>query len=94
MLVQIKLSKMLLIFCTALILSGCVVSTVVGVTSAVVGATTTVVGGAVDVVDAVTPDIIDDDDEDDNKNDQNNDNNNYLDSKKLTEKVPLVQQKY
>ncbi len=42
-------------------LSGC---TVVGVA---VGVTTTVVGGAIEVVDAVTPDIIDD--EDDEKED-------------------------
>lgn len=39
----------------AISISGCMV-----VTTAV-GVTTTVVGGAIDVVDAVTPDIIDDD---------------------------------
>ena len=39
-------------------LSGCVSMVV----STAVGVTTTVIGGAVDVVDAVTPDIIDDDD--------------------------------
>jgi hypothetical protein len=44
-------------------LSGCVA---VSVVSAAVGATTAVVGGAIDVVDAVTPDIIDDDENDDN----------------------------
>ncbi len=42
------------------LLSGCVV-----VTTAV-GVTTTVVGGAIDVVDAVTPDVFDDDDEHEN----------------------------
>ncbi|MFT4790051.1 MAG: hypothetical protein ACI8R9_002823, partial [Paraglaciecola sp.] len=41
-------------------LSGCVIATVASVA---VGVTTTVVGGAIDVVDAVTPDIIDDEDE-------------------------------
>jgi len=41
-------------------LSGCIAATVV---STAVGVTTTVVGGAIDVVDAVTPDIVDDDDE-------------------------------
>ena len=45
------------IFYVLLSLSGCVAATVV---SAAVSVTTTVVGGAVDVVDAVTPDIIDD----------------------------------
>jgi hypothetical protein len=51
----------------------------VSVVSAAVGVTTTIVGGAVDVVDAVTPDIFDDDDEqaedDDNDNDNDNDKN-------------------
>lgn len=41
-------------------LSGCVVASVA---SAAVSVTTSVVGGAIDVVDAVTPDIIDDDDD-------------------------------
>ena len=41
-------------------LSGCIAATVV---STAVGATTAVVGGAIDVVDTVTPDIIDEDDE-------------------------------
>ncbi|MFT6270151.1 MAG: hypothetical protein ACJAVV_002980 [Alphaproteobacteria bacterium] len=49
-------------------LSGCVAVTAV---SAVVGVTTTVVGGAIDVVDAVTPDILDDDDEE--KEEENED---------------------
>ena len=46
-------------------LSGCIA---VAVVSTAVSATTTVVGGAIDVVDAVTPDIIDDEDEDDGDN--------------------------
>lgn len=33
--------------------------------SAAVGVTTTVVGGAIDVVDTITPDIMDDDEDDD-----------------------------
>ena len=57
-------------------LSGCIA---VSVVSAAVGVTTTIVGGAIDVVDAVTPDIFDDDDkqaqEDENEN-QDNDNDN------------------
>jgi hypothetical protein len=54
-------------------LSGCIA---VSVVSAAVGVTTTIIGGAVDVVDAVTPDIFDDDgkqeeeEEDDNDNDK------------------------
>jgi hypothetical protein len=49
--------------------SGCIA---VSVVSAAVGVTTTIVGGAVDVVDAVTPDIFDDDDkqEKDDDNDK------------------------
>ncbi len=46
-------------------LSGCIA---VAVVSTAVSATTTVVGGAIDVVDAVTPDIIDDEDEGDEDN--------------------------
>ena len=47
-------------------LSGCIAATVL---STAVGVTTTVVGGAIDVIDVVTPDIIDDDDEaEDNNN--------------------------
>jgi hypothetical protein len=60
-------------------LSGCIA---VSVVSAAVGVTTTIVGGAVDVVDAVTPDIFDDDDNDkqaeedeDDDNDNDNDKN-------------------
>ncbi len=51
---------------TALILSA-VSSLLVGCTvvSVAVGVTTTAVGGAIEVVDAVTPDIIDDDDDED-----------------------------
>jgi len=51
-------------------LSGCVAVTVV---SAAVGVTTTVVGGAIDVVDAVTPDIIDDEDDNEQAEDDGND---------------------
>jgi hypothetical protein len=68
-----KLSQILLVTIISLLLSGCVVSAVVGVTSAAVGITTTVVGGAIDVVDAVTPDLIDDDD-DDKEDDKDNKN--------------------
>jgi hypothetical protein len=68
-----KLNHVLLVIVTSLVLSGCVVSAVVGVTSAAVGITTTVVGGAIDVVDAVTPDLIDDDD-DDKEDDKDNKN--------------------
>ena len=48
-------------------LSGCVAVAVVGTA---VGVTTTVVGGAVDVVDAVTPDIISDDEDEDEDEDE------------------------
>ncbi len=44
-----------------LTLSGCIAATIV---STAVDVTTTAVGTAVDVVDAVTPDILDDDDDD------------------------------
>lgn len=47
--------------------SGCVA---VSVVSATVGVATTVVGGAIDVVDAVTPDILDDDDDDEDDEDK------------------------
>lgn len=67
-----KASQIFLIMVTSLVLSGCVVSAVVGVTSAVVGVTTTVVGGAIDVVDAVTPDLIDDEDDNKDKDNKNN----------------------
>jgi hypothetical protein len=52
-------------------LSGCIAVTVV---STAVGVTTTVIGGAIDVVDAVTPDIMDDDDDDEQAEDDANDN--------------------
>lgn len=42
-------------------LGGCVA---IAVVDTAIDATTTVVGGAIDVVDAVTPDIISDDDDD------------------------------
>lgn len=45
-------------------LSGCIAASIV---SGAVDITTTAVGGAIDIVDAVTPDIIDDDEEDDEK---------------------------
>ena len=45
-------------------LSGCIAASIV---SGAVDITTTAVGGAIDVVDAVTPDILDDDDEEDEK---------------------------
>lgn len=51
----------LLLLSIAFSLTGCIAVTAV---STAVSATTTVVGGAIDVVDTVTPDIIDDDDKD------------------------------
>lgn len=59
------ISRLLVLFLSSISLSGCIAVTVV---DAAVGVTTSVVGGAVDVVDAVTPDIISDDD-DDNEDD-------------------------
>jgi hypothetical protein len=58
-----KVTQVVFLFYVLVSLSGCVA---VSVVSAAVGATTAVVGGAIDVVDAVTPDIIDDDENDDN----------------------------
>lgn len=66
-----KIVQVFLLLYLAFSLSGCVAVTVV---SAAVGATTTVVGGAIDVVDAVTPDIMDDDDDDEDEDDNSNDN--------------------
>ena len=54
-------------------LSGCIAVTAV---SAAVGVTTTVVGGAIDVIDAVTPDIIGDDDDDQEEDDGSDNTNN------------------
>lgn len=48
-------------------LSGCIAASIV---SGAVDITTTAVGGAIDVVDAVTPDILDDDDDDDDDDEQ------------------------
>jgi hypothetical protein len=50
-------------------LSGCVVL------STAVGVTTTVVGGVIDVVDLVTPDILDDDDDEDEEEGEENSSN-------------------
>ena len=50
-------------------LSGCIAASVV---SATIGATTTVIGGAIDVIDAVTPDIIDGNDEQAKEDDKDN----------------------
>ncbi|MCP3674683.1 MAG: hypothetical protein GY829_09500 [Gammaproteobacteria bacterium] len=63
---------MLIVVAIALLinLSGCTV------VSVAVGATSAVVGGAIDVVDIVTPDIIDDDDDDDEVENENKDNLN------------------
>ncbi|MFT5294499.1 MAG: hypothetical protein ACI9YH_000505 [Colwellia sp.] len=58
-----KVTQVVFLLYVLVSLSGCVA---VSVVSAAVGATTAVVGGAIDVVDAVTPDIIDDDENDDN----------------------------
>lgn len=54
------LKSILCAFFSLIFLSGCIVSTAVGIT-------TTAIGTAVDVVDAVTPDIIDDDDDDEDE---------------------------
>ena len=55
---QSKLTFLILVLSLVFTLSGCVAVAVVGVA-------TSVVGGAIDVVDVVTPDIMDDDDDDD-----------------------------
>ena len=60
------LTRFLITFTAIMVLSGCVVVTVV---ETAVDVTTAVVGGAVDVVDAITPDIISDDDDDDDDED-------------------------
>ena len=52
-------------------LSGCIAVTAV---SAVVEVTTTVIGGAIDVVDTVTPDIMDDDDDEPTEDEGNEEN--------------------
>jgi hypothetical protein len=65
-----KLTQAIFLFYVFVSLSGCIA---VSAVSAVVDVTTTVVGGAIDVVDAVTPDIIDDD-EDEQAEDDANDN--------------------
>lgn len=49
-------------------LSGCIA---VSVVSTAVSVTTTVIGGAIDVVDTVTPDIMDDDDDEQAEEDGN-----------------------
>ncbi|MGB0898622.1 MAG: NF038104 family lipoprotein [Psychrobium sp.] len=48
-------------------LSGCIAASIV---SGAVDITTTAVGGAIDVVDAVTPDILDDDDDEKEESDE------------------------
>jgi len=61
-----KFAQVFLLLFSLISLSGCIAATVL---STAVGVTTTVVGGAIDVIDLVTPDIIDDDDEaEDNNN--------------------------
>jgi len=62
-----KVTQVVFMFYLLLSLSGCVA---VSVVSAAVGATTTVVGGAIDVVDAVTPDILDDEDDEDDEDEE------------------------
>ncbi|UAA37817.1 NF038104 family lipoprotein [Paraneptunicella aestuarii] len=64
------MNKFLLLFFLMLNLSGCVAVTAV---STAVSVTTTVIGGAVDVVDAVTPDIIDDEDEEEENEEDSSD---------------------
>jgi hypothetical protein len=53
-----KIVQVILLLHVIFSLSGCIAISVV---STAVDATTMVVGGAIDVVDTVTPDIIDDD---------------------------------
>ena len=61
-----KFTQVFFLLFSLISLSGCIAATVL---STAVGVTTTVVGGAIDVIDLVTPDIIDDDDEaEDNNN--------------------------
>lgn len=55
-----KIAQGIFLFYVLFSLSGCIAASVL---SAAVDVTTTVVGGAIDVVDAVTPDIIDDDEQ-------------------------------
>lgn len=64
------LTRFLITFMAIMVLSGCVVVTVV---ETAVDVTTAVVGGAVDVVDAITPDIISDDDDDDDEDNDDED---------------------
>jgi hypothetical protein len=61
-----KIVQGVFLLCVLFSLSGCVAVTVV---SAAVDVTTAVAGGAIDVVDIVTPDIIDDDEQDQEDND-------------------------
>tara|TARA_R110000803_G_C11982643_1_gene320964 strand:- start:481 stop:693 length:213 start_codon:yes stop_codon:yes gene_type:complete len=65
-----KIAQGFLLLYVVFSLSGCIAVTVV---STAVGVTTTAIGGAIDVVDAVTPDIMDDDD-DEQTEDNGNDN--------------------
>ena len=61
-----KIAQSFLLLYLAFSLSGCIA---VSVVSTAVGVTTTVIGGAIDVVDTVTPDIMDDDDDEQARND-------------------------
>lgn len=60
-------SQIFVITFLLLTLSGCIAATIV---STAVDVTTTAVGAAVDVVDVVTPDIIDDDEDDEDDEDK------------------------
>ncbi len=61
-----KIAQSFLLLYLVFSLSGCIA---VSVVSTAVGVTTTVIGGAIDVVDTVTPDIMDDDDDEQARND-------------------------
>lgn len=76
-----KVSQCIFIVYVLIGISGCVA---VSVVSATVGVATTVVGGAVDVVDAVTPDIMDDDDEEEEEENEEKDEPN---STRINDKV-------
>ncbi|MDG1751331.1 MAG: hypothetical protein P8I03_06685 [Thalassotalea sp.] len=58
--------KVFLVLLILILNTGCAVVT------ATVGVASVVVGGAIEVVDTITPDIIDDDDDDDDENEYEN----------------------
>ena len=66
-----KIAQSFLLLYLVFSLSGCIA---VSVVSTAVGVTTTVIGGAIDVVDTVTPDIMDDDDDEPTEDEGNEEN--------------------